>query len=47
MSVFIVMETARVHLHVHVYMYTLGMFIHTLMHMYNDNEYVNFVHLKI
>ena len=32
------------HLHVHVYMYTLGMFIHTLMYMYN--EYVNFVHLK-
>lgn len=30
----------------YMYMYTLGMFIHTLMYMYNDNEYVNFVHFK-
>lgn len=31
----------------YMYMYTTGMFIHTLVYMYNDNEYVNFVHFKI
>ena len=44
MSIFIVMETARVQLHVHVY--HGNVYTHTLMYMYNDNEYVNFVHFK-